>query len=137
VAQSGDGFGWWWGLLAFVAGSYVFEATSSNYPWFNSAWYSVRYGVGFGDVHTDTRPTDCDFLRAPLGAKGCNYKAQVQVFNADGLLVAGDNAPVYGNDTKTAKPIISYDAGKTWEWYKGAAIPNPMPKSVKVLWVRE
>jgi hypothetical protein len=90
---------------------------------------------GFGDVRTDAKPNDCDFIHAPLGDKGCDYKAHVKVYNADGVLVAGENAPKYGSDAKTAKPIISYDGGKNWDWYIGAAVPNPKPKSVKVFWV--
>src|SRR5258708_38454293 len=69
------------------------------------------------DAHT--KPNDCDFIHAPLGDKGCSYKAHVKVYNADGVLVAGENAPKYGSDTKTAKPIISYDGGKNWDWYIG------------------
>jgi hypothetical protein len=131
MAQSNN-----WSWLWVVAGIYVLDSVSSD-PWFNSAWYSVEYRVGYGDVHTDARPKECDFLHAPLGDKGCSYKAHVQVFNADSVLVAGDNAPKYGNDSKTAKPIISYDGGKTWEWYNGAAIPDRKPKSVNVSWVME
>jgi hypothetical protein len=70
-------------------------------------------------------------MRAPLGDKGCSYKAHVRVFNAEGDLVAGEDAPMFGSDTKTGKPIISYDGGKTWDWYSGT-VPNPKPKSVRV-----
>ena len=63
----------------------------------------------------------------------------MRVLNADGVAVGGENAPLYGNgsDTKTAKPIISYDGGKNWDWYTGATVPNPKPKSVRVFWVKE
>src|SRR6202035_202683 len=98
VAQSDDGCGGIF-LLFLVAGGFL---AFSNYGWSNSLWYSVR--VGFGDVQTDAKPDDCDFIRAPLGAKGCSYKAHVKVYNADGVLVAGENAPKYGSDNKTAKP---------------------------------
>ena len=97
----------------------------------------VQYHVGFGDVQTDTKPDDCDFLRAPLGSKGCSYKAHVTVLNADGVQVAGEGAPKYGNDTKTAKPIVSYDGGKNWNWYTEGAVPNQKPKHVRVFWVKE
>jgi hypothetical protein len=120
----------WWPLII------VFFIVSPSSNWTDSLWYSVRYSVKFSDVQTD-RPKDCDFMRAPLGDKGCSYTAHVQVFNADGELVAGENAPKYGSDTKTAKPIISYDGGKNWGWYSGATVPNPKPNSVKVSWVKE
>lgn len=60
----------------------------------------------------------------------------MKVYNADGVLVAGE-APLYGSDTKTGKPIISYDGGKNWDWHTGATVPNPKPKSVRVFWVKE
>jgi len=133
VAQSDDSFGGFF-LVLVVAGGFL---AFSNYGWSNSLWYAAQYGVGFGDVQTDAKPNDCDFIHAPLGDKGCSYKAHVKVYNADGVLVAGENAPKYGSDTKTAKPIISYDGGKNWDWYIGATVPNPKPKSVRVFWVKE
>lgn len=134
VAQSDDSFGC---LVFLVIGGAVLVFSSSSYSWSNAVWYSVEYGVSFNDVQTDAKPSDCDFLHAPLGDKGCTYKAHVKVFNADGVLVAGEDAPVYGSDTKTGKPIISYDGGKTWNWYDGATIPNPKAKSVRVFWTKE
>ena len=95
--------------LALIAGAFF---AFSNNGWSNSLWYSIEYGVGFDDVRTDPKPSDCDFMRAPLGDKGCGYKAYVQVFNADGVVVGGLNAPMFGTDTKTAKPILSYDGGE-------------------------
>ena len=122
----------WFGILA-IAGAYFIFSDSG---WGNSLWYSVQYGVGFGDVQTDTKPSDCDFLHAPLGEKGCSYKAHVQVYNADGLYVVGEKSPVYRSDTETRKPIVSFDRGETWEWYDGATIPNLKPKFVRVYWAK-
>jgi hypothetical protein len=133
VAQSDDGCGTIFVLLIVAGGFFAF----GNSGWSNSIWYAAEYGVGFSDVTTDTKPNDCDFIHAPLGDKGCSYKAHVKVYNADGVLVAGENAPQYGSDTKTAKPIISYDGGKTWDWFYGPAVPNPKAKSVRVFWVKE
>jgi len=82
--------------------------------WTNGIWYGVQYKVPFRDVHTSNKPSDCDWTYAPLGKKGCYYKAVVGAFNAAGDLVGGDNVPQYGKDSKTGKPIISYDGGKTW-----------------------
>jgi hypothetical protein len=108
----------------------------SNFSWSNSLWYSVQYKVGFDDVQTAAKPDDCDFLRAPLGSKGCSYKAHVQVLNADGVLVVGEGASMFGWDPNTKKDIVSYDGGKKWNWYFGA-VPSPKPKSVRVFWVKE
>jgi hypothetical protein len=121
---------WFW---LWAASPFLIFLAFSNYGWTNSIWYSVQYGVGFDDVQTDAKPTDCDFISAPLGAKGCSYKAHVNVFNADGVLVAGENAPMYGRDTKTGKSTISYDGGKSWV----ATVFDPKPKSVRVFWVKE
>jgi hypothetical protein len=61
----------------------------------------------------------------------------VKAVNADGVQLTGEAAPMYGSDTKTAKPIISYDGGKNWHWYTEEAVPNPKPKYVSVFWVKE
>jgi len=86
----------------------------------NSAWYSARYAVLPSKVQIDPEPKDCDFMHAPLGSKGCHYDANVAAYNANGDLVGGDNAPRYSRDTKTGKPIVSYNDGATWEWLLGA-----------------
>src|SRR4051794_4807850 len=102
-------------------GGFAFLALSND-PYSNSLWYSFKHGVGFSEVHTDAKPTDCDFLTAPLGNKNCGYEPQVGVLNADGVVVTGDGAPTFAADTTTGKPILSYDGGKNWHWYTG---PNP------------
>jgi hypothetical protein len=124
-------------IVLFVIAGFVFLVYFKDTPWANAVWYSFEYNVGFGDVTTGARPHDCDFLAAPLGDKGCGYKAYVQVFNGDGALVAGDNAPTYSRDVNTQKIIMSYDGGKSWDWYIGENTPNLRPKSVRISWVRE
>ena len=61
----------------------------------------------------------------------------MRVYNADSVLVAGENAPKYGKDTNTDRPIFTYDGGKNWNWYVGATVPDPKAKSVSVYWVKE
>ena len=90
MAQSDDNAAWV-GVLVIVGAGFAF----TNSGWSNSLWYSYQYGVGFSDVQTDVKPSDCDFLQAPLGLKGCSYKAHVQVYNADGLYAGGEKAPEY------------------------------------------
>jgi hypothetical protein len=134
VADSDGSFGCLVVLVIVIGGPIV---AFSHDKWSNALWYSFEYGVAFNDVQTDTKPTDCDFLHAPLGLKDCTYTPHVKVFNGEGFLVGGENAPSYGSDTKTGKPIISYDGGKSWNWNEGATTPNPKPKTVRVLWIRE
>jgi hypothetical protein len=57
VAQSDDSFGCL--VVLAVGGAFL---VFSNYDWSNSLWYSVEYGVDFGDVQTDAKPNDCDFM---------------------------------------------------------------------------
>ena len=102
----------------------------------NKVWYSVAYKVSPDHVQVDAKPKDCDFMHAPLGDKDCHYEAVVEAYNAKGDWIGGDNAPEFGHDTKTGKPIVSYDAGKTWEWFPDD-IPNPKIESVLVKWVKK
>jgi hypothetical protein len=39
-----------------------------------------------------------------------------------------------GSDTNTGKPIVSYDDGKTWQWFAGDKVPDPEPDKVFVGW---
>jgi hypothetical protein len=48
--------------------------------WTDKAWYSVRYDAEFKNIAVEKRPLDCDFFRAPLGNKGCEYKKTTNVF---------------------------------------------------------
>ncbi|WP_439408795.1 hypothetical protein ACNJX9_11255 [Bradyrhizobium sp. DASA03076] len=130
MAQSDDGAAVYF-LFGLVA--LWFFAPDS---WTNALWYGVKYQVGFDKVQTSTKPKDCDFMHAPLGDKGCSYKAHVKAYNASGALVSGEDAPKYGRDSKTGSSIISYNDGKTWDWYAGD-VPDPKVASVVVFWLKE
>ena len=133
MSQSDDNFGSAVGFLVLaVVGFFIFGPTSCT----NEVWYGVEYGVKMGDVHTDAKPTDCDFMHAPLGNKECSYKAHVKAYNAGGVLVGGEDAPKYGHDTKTGRPIFSYNDGKTWDWYPEDTLPDQKVASVKVFWIK-
>jgi hypothetical protein len=41
-------------------------------------WYSFKYRVRIDNVMSNSRPIDCDFLRAPIGYKGCHYERTVE-----------------------------------------------------------
>ena len=103
-----------------------FVPASWTYP----LWYAVAYQVSPAQVRTPDQPSDCDWTRAPLGRKGCSYKALVKAYNSAGQVVGGDGAPKYGHDTNTGKPIISYDEGKTWAWFPAPATPDLTINSV-------
>jgi hypothetical protein len=83
-------------------------------------------------MHIDPQPSDCDFIHAPLGDKGCHYEASVAAYNSAGQVVGGDRAPKYGHDQKTGKPIVSDDNGHTW-WLLDNE-PDKKVQSVVVTW---
>jgi hypothetical protein len=106
--------------------------------WTNPLWYGLKYSVeGFSlanlaEVHTSDKPSDCDWGRAPLGAKGCHYDRVVTAYNAAGDLIAVDAAMPKRAHNKDGKPIISYDGGKTWKLVGPATII----KKVDVDWLK-
>jgi hypothetical protein len=124
------------GWLGYLIIGLVIAWIAAPGSWTNALWYAAEYRVGTSQVHVSTRPTDCDWGRAPLGDKGCYYNATVAAYNAVGDVVGGDNAPRYGRDTKTGKPIVSYDHGKTWAWFDGPTVPDLTVKTVDVEWVK-
>jgi hypothetical protein len=40
--------------------------------------YSISYHVPYSNVTIEPEPQDCEFLRAPIGGKGCHYRRVVQ-----------------------------------------------------------
>lgn len=132
VAQNSDSF-----IGPIIVVGFIWLVSDvGSIGWFNQGWYSVRYFVPPNEVHVDARPQDCDFMHAPLGSKGCHYEAVVAAYNSAGDLLSGDRAPKYGHDSKTGKPIISWDQGKTWTWMVAAAVPDQKVKSVNVSWMK-
>jgi hypothetical protein len=117
------------GFLFIIGAGYIFSSS-----WFDVPWYAVEYSVDPFKVQVGNKPKDCDFMHAPLGRKECHYDAKATAYNAAGDIVGGDSAPQYRNDIKTGKAIVSYDDGKTWEWYYGANIPDQKIKTVLVTW---
>jgi hypothetical protein len=132
VAQTNDQvpLGCWASLFALAVIIWFILPDS----WTDPIWYSVEYSVNSAQVHWNPKPTDCDFIHAPLGDKGCHYKKTVTARNEAGYMVAGDDAPRYSKDTNTGKPIISYDKGKTWDWFTGD--PDSKIKTVEIDWTK-
>lgn len=134
MAQNSEPFSFGGAFFGLAVIWIVSDVWSSG--WFNQGWYALRYGLPASEIHVDVRPQDCDFMHAPLGSKGCRYEAVVSAYNAAGDLVGGKGAPQYGHDTKTGKPIVSWDEGKTWAWITTAEAPDQKIKSVNVSWVK-
>ena len=88
----------------------------------SATWRVAEYMTD--NVHIDPKPSDCDFLHAPLGEKDCHYEPIVAAYNVSRELVGGDYAPKYRYDT-IGRPIISWDKGKTWFWCDCAKISEP------------
>jgi hypothetical protein len=58
-------------FLGYVAwASFMFGPTA--------VWYSFEYGVRVDNVMIISRPSDCNFLRSPIGYKGCHYEGTVE-----------------------------------------------------------
>jgi len=84
------------------------------------AWYSFKYSVSPDKVHVDAKPNDWDFMRAPLGDKGCHYEAVVAAYNSAGVLFdekkyfacvalrGRGNAAVWCLDPKITRVAISW-----------------------------
>jgi hypothetical protein len=122
------------GLL--IAGAVLLSIFAPS-AWTNSVWYAVQFGVSPTVVHSEDKPKDCDFIHAPLGDKGCSYKANATAYNADGVPLCGENPPKFGKDTNTGKTIITYDGGKHWDWYVGTSVEPDKIATVTVTWKRE
>jgi hypothetical protein len=82
--------------------------------WTDPLLYETEYQIAKNQVHWHYRPTDCDFMHAPVGNNGCSYKKIVTAYNAAGEAVEGDNAPKYATNTH-GDITVSHDDGKTWE----------------------
>ena len=87
--------------------------------WNSRAVLALRYTVSTDQITTDEEPHDCDFLRAPLGDKGCSYAREITVIKT-GTNAAGEH-------------FVTYDNGKTWT-------PDPQQQaksSVMVWWKKQ
>ncbi len=92
--------------------------------WLNKLRYSIWYTVDSSEVQQpqDKPASDCDFLKAPIGIKGCHYEKTVTYQHI-----------IASRDTNTNRSIVSYDEGKTWSWNDGDYPVSP-GKTVLVTW---
>jgi hypothetical protein len=103
--------------------------------WTDTNKYSNYYQIDSAQVHWNNRPTDCDFMHAPLGDKHCHYKKTVTAYNAAGYPVAGHDAPKGAKDAY-GNAIISYDEGKTWTAVSGIPNLDLTVKTVEIGWTK-
>jgi hypothetical protein len=83
--------------------------------------YAWQYGIDSSQITVEAKPTDCDFMHSPLGDKDCHYTKEVSIIKR-------------GMDTKSSRPIISFDNGKSWSWDDGDQ--SLRGTLVRVYWVR-
>jgi hypothetical protein len=87
--------------------------------WTDKVWCQLKYNADFNNITVEKRPSECDFLRAPLGDKDCKYKKDVAAIKR-------------AVDVQTKRRIISQDGGKTWAWDDDDT--QPQGTNVSVYW---
>ena len=75
-----DAFGLFW-LFIFILLLESWPGSTLD-KWTDKAWDSFRYDATFANITVEKRPSGCDFLNAPLGIKGCEYKKHTSAFGA-------------------------------------------------------
>jgi hypothetical protein len=55
----------------------------------DAEWYAVKYKVPVTRVHVEPKPKDCDWGYAPVGNKGCAYKAEATPYTMQALRLFG------------------------------------------------
>ena len=55
--------------------------------------YACQYHTNIQHVQVELRPTDCDFLTAPLGAKRCQYNPVAATDDRHNVYVAWEKVP--------------------------------------------
>jgi hypothetical protein len=71
-------------------------------------WYSVRYDTAWKNVNVEKRPTDCDFLHAPIGTKQCSYKKDKSIFGEEQRRVNVESAPAEDKQAEANKPNMVF-----------------------------
>src|SRR5882672_2442252 len=64
-------------------------------------WYSKAYDTDWKNVNVGKRPSDCDFLRAPIGTKKCSYKKTKIIYgNKEREALVESSSPEYKEDAR-------------------------------------
>jgi hypothetical protein len=126
---------WVWSAVFFViAFSWIPDT------WHSKLRYSLQYGVSYSQVTIGKKPTDCTFLRAPMGDKDCHYDREVSTIKVEtnqwgGQSISWDDGKTW-TQTATGQsgvPIKSEDNGKTWS---ADFVPPHMEPEVDVGWMK-
>lgn len=70
----------WFVVVLFLVWGLLGPALGRFNRWTHKVWYSMRYGADLKNITILKKPSDCDFLHAPLGEKGCSFKKHVEPF---------------------------------------------------------
>lgn len=93
--------------------------------WYSRWAYELYYGLDSNHLSIDKKPHDCDFWKAPIGAKECHYKRIVSTVEI-------------GKGAKTNRPMMSFDGGKTWSYFTpdpGTTVAQgPTVTSASITW---
>jgi hypothetical protein len=117
-------------MAAFLAALYLLLPASWTGPWKLARQFDVPRSM----IHWREKPKDCDYLRSPLGDKGCHFKLSVAAYNSAGELVAGDGAPLFRDDPATKQSEVSFDGGNSWH-PRGRDTSNAIAR-VLIRWVK-
>jgi len=93
-------------LLLVVAGVALWYGVLRDSDWLAKSTAESKYGVPESKIQiAGTRPHDCEFLTAPLGAKHCSYERE---YRAEWLSLSKNNEPlVYGTYQESPPTVCS------------------------------
>jgi len=96
--------------------------------WDSKLRYQLVYQVSSNKVTKEKKPSDCDFMTAPLGRKNCHYNKVVV-------------KRMWGKSSTTGSPVESWDDGKSWQTFTpnpGDKVPQAAePESIMISWTKE
>jgi hypothetical protein len=128
-----DGFGvaiFW--LLAGV-GLFVWLGWQDD-GWIGRMRYAWTYDVPSDNVEFASKPYDCDWSTAPIGAKHCSYAPVVTAYNAEEQAVVPD--AIYVRNKETGELSVSYGWDGPLIKLPPGEPPDTKVKRVKVDWVK-
>jgi hypothetical protein len=91
------------GMLSIWVGIYLLVSSVPDSSWVNAIWYGEKNDVSFAQVHTNDKPSDCDWTHSLLGSKSCHYKTAVRTYGDNGEIVSYDDAWKLKGKTPTTK----------------------------------
>ena len=117
-------------IAAFAVALYLLMPARWTGPWKLARQFDVPRSM----VLWQDKPKDCDYLRSPMGDKGCHFKLAVAAYNSAGELVAGEDAPLFREDPGTHETFVSVDGGSSWH-PRGRATSNAIAR-VAIRWIK-